>query len=491
MKIKILPLALVLTLFASYVFSITPLHDKFVSYLYATLIRAEDDYKVYYLKDGERHWIDSPELFKVHALPWKEVQVVPRANIAKFGEGEKITEQSTIILPGEEELLPDLVLFPPRELHMKESKGRLLLLFSTTAWNKGRGPLELLPGKASIIDGEELIDVSNRVYRKNGEYRDKLVGNFKWHDARGHNHYHLSDFADYTFESIDGASGSPTMKEKTSFCVLDEVKINLSLPGAPKIAQFPKCPKNRQGISVGWGDDYEFDIAGQNFDVTDFAPGIYRLMFEVNPRNRFVESRADNNKSFAIVRLDPPNKKFEVVIAATAFEGASSFPNGTLLRSQADGRIYVITNNKKRLLHGDGVVNLYNPPLSILDVPESILEVLPYNNLVRSNDGKVYALNDAGYKRHIRNAEIFVSYNLSWQDVADISAEELATYKDSRIVRIDGGERFYYLNGDILQPISYIDAFYANNFSKDEVHIVNRTDFETYKIGEDAAGVVK
>lgn len=491
MRIKITSLALVLTLFASYIFSISPLQEKFVDYLAASLIRAEGDVNVYYVKDGKRHWIDSPELFKAHALPWKEVQVLPRGDITKYEEGERVDEQSTVILPGEEELLPDLVVFPPRELHLKENKSRLLLLFSTTAWNKGKGPLELLPGKASIIDGEELIDVFNRVYRKNGEYRDKLVGNFKWHDARGHNHYHLNDFADYTLDLIDGASGIPTMKEKTSFCVLDEIKVNLSLRGAPKIAQFPKCPKSRQGLSVGWGDDYEYDLAGQNFDITDFAPGIYRLTFEVNPRNRFVESRADNNKSFAIVRLDPQNKKFEVIVTTAAFEGASAFANGSLLRSEKDGRVYMIHNNKKRLLRGEEAVNLYRSLIGILDAPESILEVLPYGNLVRANDGKVYALNDFGYKRHIQNAEIFESYNLSWADVADISAKELEFYKDSRVVRVDGEGTFYHINGNILEQISYIDAFYTNGFSKEEVQIINRTDFQTYKIGEGVIGAIE
>ncbi len=477
-------LALVITLLASYIFAITSLEDKLISYLAASLIRAEGDYKVYYVEGGKRHWVDSPELFKVHALPWKEVQTVPKSKLGGYAEGEKVTASSTVILTGEEEKLPDLVVFPARELHLKESKGRLLLMFSTTFWNLGRGALELLPGKTSIIDGEERTDVFNRIYRENGEYRDKLVGNFQWHDAKGHNHYHYSDFADYILARLNenGSEELPTMKEKVSYCVLDEMKINLGLPGAPKKPEFPKCSKDRQGLSVGWADDYEYDIAGQNFDITDLPAGQYSLIFVANPRNRFVELRTDNNKSFAILNLDPANKKMEIVARTAAFEAASTFPNGMLIQSEEDKKVYYIHNNKKRWLRG-GAPQATGQASDIYILPQSIIDLIPYNNLV-SYSGKVYALNDAGYIRHIRNSEIFSSYNLSWDDVADISFKEFADYKNSRLVRVDGEGSFYYISGDTLQQISYIDAFYKNdfNFSKDEVQTINKADFASYKL---------
>ena len=484
-----------LPLVASALFFVAPPSSAAVSFLEGSLIRAVNDYRVYYIENSKKRWIESAQAFLIHGFKGNEIRIVAANDLSSYEDGKSLTPRSLVVLPGEMEFLPDIVPFAARDLHLTTRKGRTILKFSSIFFNQGNGPLELIADpQTKGISGDIDRDVYQHIVSMDGTYRDKLVGNFLWHATHGH--YHFEDFADYIFEPVNNDSlAAQTIREKTTRCLWDTEKVAPELEGAPEQKVFSTCKnKERQGISVGWGDIYKYTLADQYLDVHDRPAGIYRLAFEIDPRNLFVESRRDNNTSVVLLNLDVKKGVVKVIFSAAPFNrnGSSSYPNGMLVRAEGDERVYVIHKNKKRWLRNETIFNSYavNSWDDVRVLPKSIVDVIPHNNLLRADGTTVYAINDKGYKRHIRNQDIFNSYELSWDDVADINSTELAQYSDSRLVRVFGDTKLYYIDGIVLGLISPLDAFYTNNLSWDEVHTINADDFSSYTIGSEITGII-
>lgn len=96
-----------------------------------------------------------------------------------------------------------------------------------------------------------------------------------------HGHHHFLGFAEYTL--LDGADRVVGHGHKQSFCMTDSRRFVGDLPR--------RYDCEFQGISVGWGDRYGFDIDGQWVDVTGIASGDYTLVVTVNPDGKLPERR--------------------------------------------------------------------------------------------------------------------------------------------------------------------------------------------------------
>ncbi len=198
-------------------------------------------------------------------------------------------------------LLPDLIPYPPQSIGLRTSEeGRVLLVFDTTYYNIGRGAFELVadPMTAGIAADIER-KIFQRIYQRDGmAAQQRLVGTFLWHEE--HLHYHFSDFVEYRLEYLDDdVENSPyRVYEKQTFCVRDVSRIDGISQGE---ARYLVCGKNRQGVSVGWGDTYFHTYGSQNFDITAFPSGRYKLSFIVNPENKFEEVSRENNIASAII----------------------------------------------------------------------------------------------------------------------------------------------------------------------------------------------
>jgi len=178
------------------------------------------------------------------------------------------------------------------------SGGRKLLRFSATNWNNGDGKLELIgKGTDSATNKQK---VYQRVYSSSNTYRDIFAGSFDWHAA--HNHMHFNDFALYDLQSVSNPN-SHRYAQKTTYCVMDTNKINGSLPGAPASAVYETCRASKQGISVGWGDKYGYQLAGQSIDITNLANGEYYLKIQVDPKRRLLEKNESDNTSSRKIRI--------------------------------------------------------------------------------------------------------------------------------------------------------------------------------------------
>ena len=100
--------------------------------------------------------------------------------------------------------------------------------------------------------------------------------------------------------SCGRAKGARLMRDrKTGFCLGDRYRVAYPLPGRPSAPRFgERCGKGaprllaiREGISIGWGDNYNPHLEGQEFEVTSLPPGRYVLVHRVNPGRDFRRER--------------------------------------------------------------------------------------------------------------------------------------------------------------------------------------------------------
>ena len=230
---------------------------------------------------------------------------------------------ANVLAAAGQELRPNLVALPASEfaLSINTSTGTTKLVFATTSWNNGKGPLEIEAG-ASSTAGQ---DVYQKVYNSDGTFTYHLAGTYEFHPD--HQHFHFENYALYTLKQVGAPGGSEKLSAKTSFCIMDTTKINTSLPGAPGNAVYSSCGVSTQGLSVGWGDRYGPTLAGQSFDITNSPDGDYDLTIDVDPQGRLLEGSESDNVSCVRLRISATNRILQPLGACSSVSITSISPN--------------------------------------------------------------------------------------------------------------------------------------------------------------------
>jgi hypothetical protein len=242
--------------------------------------------------------------------------IIADARFDSAGLKEEAVKNVQELIAKELELLPDLVPLPAKDVRVERRGSDVLLSFSTTYFNQGRGPLELIADpETKGIKADIERDVLQRIYKKDGGYRDNVAGRFLWHQE--HLHYHFADFVLYDLEVVD-VENPPDLsgvRAKSTFCIRDISLVDESyrIENRREDAKYKICGKEIQGISVGWGDTYFYSYVDQNLNITDLPSGIYSLTFITNPERRFEESNYDNNRSSIVMDLDMANYMVKVL----------------------------------------------------------------------------------------------------------------------------------------------------------------------------------
>lgn len=199
-------------------------------------------------------------------------------------------------------LYPDLITWREKleDVEIVDSGGTKLLRFSNAAANIGQGDLMLY----GVVQPDGTTFAYQRVWNDNGTYTDHLAGTFLFAGHEDHNHWHFDDFADYNLRALapDGSPGQiVATSQKVSFCLMDSVAYDLSLPSA-RLTAYHTC--DRQGISIGWADLYARNLAGQNINLTAVADGVYWLESVADPNNRLLEMDDGNNVARLKIQID-------------------------------------------------------------------------------------------------------------------------------------------------------------------------------------------
>ncbi len=209
------------------------------------------------------------------------------------------------------ELLPDLVQERPSDITVTYVAGRDRLGFRSAVHNSGTGPLIVLGRRADR--GVPDMEAFQIIRRADGTSRRVLrpVGILRYVTSQDHAHWHYRPFERYELRTASGRTVG--RDSKSGFCLGDRYRA-AGVRGAGRPVYIGACGLHkpamlqvRQGISVGWGDDYGAFLEGQSIDVTGLPSGTYRLTHTVNASGRLRErTRANNSASvrIALYRLN-------------------------------------------------------------------------------------------------------------------------------------------------------------------------------------------
>lgn len=204
--------------------------------------------------------------------------------------------------------LPDLKVGPLRDMVIATtSSGRRLLRFSTTLVNSGAGAFELRADRPSTAARQ--MTVRQRIYNSDGGFRWLATKAAAGYSGDGHDHWHIDRVATYDLLP-DGGGKALKVGAKVGFCFFDTTSVNRSLPYAAPSPVYresgcgvPSSLYARMGISVGWGDKYQWSLAYQWIDVTGVPDGIYRVRVIVDGQNLYRETYEGNNCSYSRIQV--------------------------------------------------------------------------------------------------------------------------------------------------------------------------------------------
>lgn len=125
-----------------------------------------------------------------------------------------------------------------------------------------------------------------------------VPGDFEF--APCHDHHHFTGWSTYELRTLGGALVAEGHKQ--AFCLLDTVRYVFGRPSQGYDCHF-------QGLSSGWGDEYDRSLDGQWVDVTGVPAGTYRLVVSINVAGKVAEANdVWPNTAEVMVTLPDPSQ---------------------------------------------------------------------------------------------------------------------------------------------------------------------------------------
>jgi hypothetical protein len=196
-------------------------------------------------------------------------------------------------------LPPDLKIETHDEFVQTVSNQKFLR-FSSWTVNDGLGTLELRAPGPAHPDGT--WDVYQRVYNSDDTWTDYFAGAFAVVNGR----LRFTDSADYFLKEVtanDSVGGVLGSTEKVAYCLGDTAQYPYAPPATPPPNRpssavyggtYPACGQI-MGVTIGWYDNYNWQISSQSIPLAGISDGIYWLENVADPLNRWIETDNTNN----------------------------------------------------------------------------------------------------------------------------------------------------------------------------------------------------
>jgi hypothetical protein len=240
----------------------------------------------------------------VRVVPVISALLIGAATVAAFtgGPGDA----------GRSQRLPDLDQEAPGDLEVTYDRARrgYYFGFRSAVRNLGRGPLIVTgrrPGRATrTMTADQVIERTDAPHAV-----VEAVGRLRYVRSPDHEHWHHLGFERYELRRATGPAALVSDR-KTGFCLGDRYRVRGGkLRARPPSAVYTgRCGLESnhlltltEGISVGYGDDYEPTLEGQSLRLTGLRGGRYVLVHRVNVERALRESNYDNNASSMLVEL--------------------------------------------------------------------------------------------------------------------------------------------------------------------------------------------
>jgi len=215
--------------------------------------------------------------------------------------------------------LPDLDQEAPTRLQVRaltvSGKQTYRLGFRSAVRNVGAGPLLVTGSRPNLHT--PFMTVDQHVIRAGKSPRVvREVGLMRYTISPDHRHWHYLQFERYELQQYElrraGSDEALVSDRKTGFCLGDRYRVtDLELrEAAAKAVYTSRCGLNsperlhmREGISVGWGDDYAAFLEGQELPLDGIPAGRYVLVHRVNAGRRLEELSYANNAASVLLDL--------------------------------------------------------------------------------------------------------------------------------------------------------------------------------------------
>jgi glucose/arabinose dehydrogenase len=210
--------------------------------------------------------------------------------------------------------LPDLDQVTPTDLVITRvhtaTRTEYVLGFASAVSNVGDGPL-VVEGHRSGADTATMV--ADQLVEHDGGPQEVVpgVGELRYVVSPDHRHWHLLGFDRYELRRA-GRRVAAVRDRKTGFCLGDRYRSGAgALSDAPPDPvytsrcglQEPQLLGIREGISVGYGDDYKANLEGQYLPLTGLRSGRYVLVHRVNADRRLRELDYGNNAASLLLAL--------------------------------------------------------------------------------------------------------------------------------------------------------------------------------------------
>lgn len=198
----------------------------------------------------------------------------------------------------------------PHEVANDKPTPSRCLRFDTRVANLGAGALELHFHADEIATSR---GVTQRLYAKDGSYRDVPAGSYEYDPT--HQHFHYYDFAVASLWRSDARARRLDKQplrtgHKAGFCLEDvyPYRTGPQQKYTGKQSCYPTAVDGTQvsqvnGVSVNWVDVYDLSIPHQYIEVSGVADGYYLLQIAIDPLRRLRETTTKDNVVWQLIRL--------------------------------------------------------------------------------------------------------------------------------------------------------------------------------------------
>lgn len=203
---------------------------------------------------------------------------------------------------------PDLRPLPAWGISVRTSGGSDYLSFAADVWNAGPAPFVV---NGFRRPGTDTMDAYQYFFDARGEQTGAAsIGTLEWDPRPGHQHWHLSDVAEYSL--LDSSRREVTRSQKDGFCLANTDAVDYLVknadwqPGGSDLHTAcgePQAQSIRELLAVGSGDTYVQGLPGQAFDISDLPNGVYYIRITANPDHNLYETDRHNDVSLRTVIL--------------------------------------------------------------------------------------------------------------------------------------------------------------------------------------------